>query len=325
MNTYTRRMLVIASITSILMRDISGDTLIIPRLDPIQIEQKKEFFDAKCTRIKYMRYTALALLAAGITYLGYAKYTAPVIEGFDPHIPTAHTLDQTVVVQGQDIKDQAARLKVLEGKSWLDWGSGIMNHALLGINLNFIGKIVATPVLGRIMAPLLDIDEFWYQLRSEGDFIKGIISKASTLRRLTEPPSPFNQGIPLNSLTDDDKQYFRCTIQDSVALLAKQIEKIIGFVRHKQGQFKDKNPHVVQNIDNELRYLMISYDEFARNIEDILNNAELLKSDNPEMNHLMQEERNVSASIIECTKLFEQEYNSVKDHIKALEDQLNGM
>lgn len=267
----------------------------IPKLDETQITAKKHHFDRKHLYSKYVQYGSLVAAAAGLAYMGYNHITTPVVPPIDPLMPTVPTLIETVVKLQQDNVNLRNEVEVLSGQSTLSWCGNLMQKAILGIELNTVCKIAVFPLFGRMCASLLELDAFWYEIRSEGDLPRGILNKA---RRL-------GNTYILDAVTDEEKALLCRTIQGNAAMIAKQIEKIIGFVRHKQEQYRDTYPAFIMHSDDHIRYMMLSYEEYARTLEQILNST-----------NTMQE---MSVAILDCTQSFAQEYIDSKDQLKVLE------
>ena len=95
-----------------------------------------------------------------------------------------------------------------------------------------------------------------------------------------------------------------------VTLLKKQIEKIIGFILHKQEQYREKHPDITNRMDHEIRYLMIVYDDFAQQL-------------GRQLHDVSASHQEIAAGIIEITEQFSQEYNILKEHLKALDEEAN--
>lgn len=264
----------------------------VSRIDLAGVEQKKEHFDRKFTRLKYMRYAGAAALAAGLVYYGYTAYTAPTPIIINPDTPTVDNLMETVAKLQQDV----AAFKQQQKESWVSY---LANQSLLGVNLRMVANLALTPVFGRVAAPFFDIDALWYQILAENDYVKGITNRARH----------FATVRVLNPMTAEERKYLHEILQETAVLLKKQLEGVIGFMRYKQAQYSQKDPVVLASIDDQIRYLMIAYDDFADKMEDLLNDSSLTVS-------------NMCLSVIACGDQFGQDYRMVKDDLKILEEQL---
>lgn len=302
MKTYLQRLIIVFSISGMhagLYAEYADTQYHIPHLDPARIAAKKQFFDRKYRRSKYMRYGGMALVAAWIAYSGYkywfkqpSRDIALTAEGDVPMV-------RRVALLQHEVDHLKKNMELVKGNNWLAWGSDLMHHALWGIELTTIFKIGialgAAPAIARFLSPLLDIDELRYELRSDIDFMKSIIAKVRFLAHEDRK-------------TIDRAHVCRMT-QDTVLLVKKQIENLIGFVQHKQMQYQDKYPHIVNQVNDQVNYIILSFNSLADRLSHLLNDDDLPFE---MLSHL----------IIEHTQQFGQEYNGVKDQLKALEDRL---
>lgn len=291
MNKYFLPLVMVVSFGAMPMSMCADNQYAVSILDEARITRKKEHFDRKVTRMTYIRYGSVAAIAAGLAYLSYTSGNTPAQK--DLSIPTADTFGESLA----KLQKEVAELK--KDENWLQWLIDRTGTAFVLRGLTHIATDVAFSEL--VWAPIQYADASSYEFRSdmEGMYIRGIVVRGQSLSRYTL----------LDPLTDDEKRSLFQSIQYGVLQLKKQLEVRIGFMRHKQAQSVDAKPQVVTNIDNEIRYLMLCYEEFAHKLEEALNDhsAELSA---------------VSASIVACAKQFGEECRVVKDNLRVLEQEL---
>jgi hypothetical protein len=292
MNKYVLSLLMLMAISGTSQFALAEMLYPVPRIDSSRVEQKKEHFDRRFTRLKYIRHAGAAALAAGLVYYGYTAYTAPTPIIVDPDTPTVDTLIETVA----KLQVRVAGLEKQQQESWVGY---LANQSLFGVNLRMVANLALTPVFGHVASPFFDIDALWYQVLAEADYVKGITNQA---RR-------FATVRILNPMTPEEKSYLHHILQETTVSLKKQVERTVGFIRHKQAQYSQKDPIILASIDDKIRYLIIAYDDFAQKLEDLLNDSNLTVA-------------NMCLSVIACTDQFGQDYRMVKDDLKLLEEQL---
>lgn len=316
MNKYTRRFMVILTAGSAIMSALADVSYEIPRLDVVRIAQEKKHYDQKYTRIQYAWYGSYAALAAAVAYYGYTKWTAPASTQLPtpviPEVATVSAVTNTLVSdhdrlaqQEKIIESLNQRLNTLEGISWLNWGSRLMKHAIHSMSLETVCRFIAIPVAGHMMTSFFAIDAFWYEFRAETDFTQGIIAKAKRFAMYGELNRTIDEEKKLAQEASDRALY---SIRDSITLLVKQLEKIIGFMRHKQELYREKNPDIADRMDREVLYLMVVYNDFAQHISECLHAAGMTRQERAD-------------SIIEITQQFFNEYTMLKEHLKTLDEE----
>ncbi len=68
-----------------------------------------------------------------------------------------------------------------------------------------------------------------------------------------------------------DQDYVRRMTQETLILLKKQIESLIGFLYHKQEQYQSECPDIARQVDDQIRYITLSFDHLADTMEILLN------------------------------------------------------
>lgn len=303
MSIYVRRFIILISIAGI-SSDICADVMYsMPRLDTARIERRREAIDTKHNRATYARYSVLAALTAGAACYGYNALTAIPEEVPTSGLAKAASLVANFFSQGKALEDHNKRLELLEGKSFTAWLGSIVKKGIFGITFKDILAYGGTPVVMRTVQPLFDIDALWYQISLEDDFVKGIAQKAKRF-------SPFERRMyGLDPLTSAEKAYLCHMIEDNMQALNKQVEKIIAFVWHKQGQYSTDYPMHSEKVDNQIRYLNVSYEAFVTKIEALLNDTAIA-------------DEVLSSEIIQQAQQFKDDYEQVKTRLKDLEDDL---
>jgi hypothetical protein len=299
MNTYVKRLLIVMSISSMYLSYAADAAYHIAHLDPVRITSKQQFFDKKYMRSKYLRYAGMSAVAAWMVYSGY-KYVTKMPATPSSSISNDQTgLTRKVETLQQEVDHLKQNMELVKGNNWLAWGSDLMHHAIWGIELSTLLKIgvalASAPSIVRFFGPLLDVDELRHELRGDVDFMKAIVSKVRFLAR--------------EDRQETDREYLCRMTQDTFILLKKQIESMIGFVRHKQEQYQDEHPALAAQVDDQIHYLTASFNHLADTM------GALLNSEATSFERLCQE-------IIDHAQRFGQEYAGVKDQLKALEDRL---
>ena len=302
MKLYAQRFLIIVILSSMHLQHYAQTLYHIPHLDETRIIARKVHFDRKYKRNMYIRYGGLTLLAAWVGYLGYNRMTRSAQEVALPRIPADSTMAdmmQRMGVMQQDIESLQKNVALLKGNTWLAWGGDVMHHVVWGIELTTLCKIgiaIATvPTLTRFFESLVDLDAVWYELRSQTDYIK--IITAQTRRFMAEQED-----------TPDDRVYVRRVTQNTMILLKRQIEALIGFVHHKQGEYQDSSAQIAHQVEDQIYLITLAWNSFADSITQLLNSDRSLED--------------FGIAIIERTQQFGQDYKGVKEQLKALEDRL---
>jgi len=251
-----------------------------------------------------MRYAGMALLGSWIAYYGYTRYIqksgSAHSAALSPRDHDVANVAKNVASMQLEIERLKKNVELIKGNTWLAWGGDLMHHVIWGVELATLLKIAfvigAAPTLSRFLSPVLDVDELWYELRSDVDFIKSINAKAkyAVIHRHTDPA--------------DRDDLCRMT-QDTAMLLKKQIERLIGFLDHKQAQYRNDFPRIASQVDDQARYLTSSFNIFADTM------AQILNEDDASCEKL-------SLSIITCAQQFGEAYGVVKDQLKVLERSL---
>jgi hypothetical protein len=300
MKKYLQQLLIIMSISHTYLACAAEASYRIPHLDSARITSKKQFFDTKYTRAKYLRYTGMSFVAAWMMYSGYKYFTKVPTAAPASSIPDSQiSLTRKVDTIQQEVDQLKQNMELVKGNNWLAWGSELMHHAIWGIELSTLLKIgvaiASAPTIVRFFGPLLDVDELRHELRGDVDFMKAIVSKVRFLAR--------------EDRQEADREHLCRLTQDTFVLVKKQIESLIGFVRHKQEQYQDEHPIIAAQVDDQVHYLTLSFNHLADTLGDHLNNQET------SFERLCQD-------IIDQAQRFGQEYAGVKDQLKALEDRI---
>lgn len=300
MDTYLKRLLIVMSISSMHCAYAIEAAYRISHLDPVRIASKQQAFDKKYTRSKNLRYASMAFMAAWMMYSGYNYVTKKPAAIPTSTIPDTQTdLVRKVEALRQEVDHLKQNMDLVKGNNWLAWGSELMHHAIWGIELSTLLKIgvalASAPSIVRFFGPLLDVDELRHELRSDVDFMKAIVSKVRFLAR--------------QDRQDTDREHLCRMTQDTFMLVKKQIENMVGFVRHKQEQYQDDYPVITVQMDDQVHYLTLSFNHLADTMGILLNDGDI------SFERLCQE-------IIDHAQRFGQEYAGVKDQLRVLEDRL---
>jgi hypothetical protein len=298
------RLIIAISIGGLQMNLCAEALYRIGHLDPVAINAKREHYDKKCIRSQYMRNAGMALLGSWIAYSGYKRFIQQSGSAdWASRSPRDHDVAQ-IAKNVESMQLEIERLKknveLIKGGTWLAWGGDLMHHVIWGVELATLVKIAfvigAAPTLSRFLSPLLDVDELWYALRSDVDFVKSINAKA--------------RYAVNHRHTDQIEREDLCRMtQDTAILLKKQVERLIGFIEHKQAQYRDQFPHIATQIDDQVHYLTSAFNTFADSLEQLLNEADVSCE-------------RLSLSIISGAQQFGEDYGVVKDQLKALERSL---
>lgn len=297
MNHYAQRLLIVMGMYLALGADA---TYTISHIDSNRITTKQYFFDAKFKRAKYMRYAGMTFMATWMVYTGYKYYSvkpsAPRPSGLSER---DMAMTQQIAQLRQDVDQLKQNMELVKGNNWLAWGSDLMHHAIWGIELSTLMKIGAAiasaPAIARFVGPLLDVDELRHEIHADVDFLKSIVSKVRFLARQ-------DRG-------EADREHLCRMTQDTIVLVKKQIENLIGFVRHKQEQYQDGHPFIAGQVDDQVYYLIMSFNHLADSMAALLSDQEI------SFEGLCQQ-------IVDHAQRFGLEYAGVKDQLKALEDQV---
>lgn|GEM_PF-2689974 len=300
MKTYVQRLLIVMSISSMHLAYGADALYHISHLDAVRIASKKQFYDTKYERSKYMRYAGMSFVAAWMMYSGYKYYAGKPSSMRSSDISDGQNeMARQVEILRNDVDHLKQNMELVKGNNWLAWGSDLMHHAIWGIELSTLLKIgvaiASAPTVARFFGPLLDVDELRHEMRSDIDFMKAIVSKVRFLAR--------------EDRQETDRERLCRMTQDTFILVKKQIENMIGFVHHKQEQYQEEHPFIAAQVDDQVHYITISFNHLADDMGGLLNDGQV------SFERLCQE-------IIDQAQRFGQEYAGVKDQLKALEDRL---
>lgn len=300
MNNYFKRLLILMSISSISFLYAADTVYHIAHLDQVRIASKQQAFDKKYMHSKYLRYAGMTFVAAWMLYSGYNYVNKkPVAVSPGNAGDDQQELRRKIEALRHDVDHLKDNMDLVKGNNWVAWASDLMHHAMWGIELSTLLKIgvalASAPSVVRFIGPVLDVDELRHELRSDVDFIKALVSKIRFFAR--------------EDRQDTDRQHLCRMTQDTFVLLKKQIENMIGFVRHKQEQYQDAHPVIAAQVDDQVHYVTLSFNHLADAMGAVLNDEAI------SFERLCQE-------IIDHAQYFGQEYTGVKDQLKALEDRL---
>ncbi len=260
----------------------------IPKIETIRIDSKQQHFDRVATRYQYLKWGCIGALSAYVVYKNFIQS--------DTIAPEAKKLAE-LTQQVNSLAEQVEKLGKPANESLLSRIGSTVSNISFGLGLSTFIQIVAYSIASNKLSRLVDVDSFWETMRSEPDLVKGIIAKSKRL-------VPDMSKAPLTSLETD---HLCRMIQDSGVLLKKNIEALIGFIRHKQSQDKDLDPIIVAQINDQILYLTMTFNHFAEKMTTLLN------TDYSSMDKK-------SAAIIECAQQFGDDYGVIRDQFKVLAD-----